>query len=54
MESVSKMLGHRSLKSTQIYARVLDVKVSRDMQNLKDKLNINSVHQLNDILNKVN
>lgn len=39
MESVSKMLGHRSLKSTQIYARVLDVKVSRDMQSLKDKLN---------------
>ncbi|MCF6132730.1 site-specific integrase [Flavobacterium wongokense] len=39
MESVSKMLGHRSLKSTQIYARVLDIKVSRDMQNLKNKLN---------------
>lgn len=39
IETVSKMLGHRSLKSTQIYARVLDVKVSRDMQMLKDKLN---------------
>lgn len=38
MESVSKMLGHRSLKSTQIYARVLDVKVGRDMQLLKSKL----------------
>lgn len=47
MESVSKMLGHRSLKSTQIYARVLDVKVSRDMQNLKDKLNSNSTEQSN-------
>jgi site-specific recombinase XerD len=38
MESVSKMLGHRSLKSTQIYARVLDVKVSNDMKHLKNKL----------------
>lgn len=38
IETVSKMLGHRSLKSTQIYARVLDVKVSRDMQILKAKL----------------
>ena len=42
IETVSKMLGHRSLKSTQIYARVLDVKVSRDMQSLKNKLNTNS------------
>ena len=48
MESVSKMLGHRSLKSTQIYARVLDVKVSTDMQNLKNKLNTNSADMLNE------
>jgi site-specific recombinase XerD len=47
MESVSKMLGHRSLKSTQIYARVLDVKVSRDMLNLKEKLNCQSPEHLN-------
>ncbi|MEO0045124.1 MAG: hypothetical protein RL705_315 [Bacteroidota bacterium] len=38
LESVSKMLGHRSIKSTQIYARVLDIKVSRDMHDLKEKL----------------
>ena len=43
IETVSKMLGHRSLKSTQIYARVLDVKVSRDMQSLKNKLNTNTI-----------
>lgn len=42
IESVSKMLGHRSLKSTQIYARVLDIKVSRDMQHLKNKLQPNT------------
>ncbi|MFT3949151.1 MAG: site-specific integrase [Agriterribacter sp.] len=30
MESVSKMLGHRSIKTTQIYARVTDKKISDD------------------------
>lgn len=52
MESVSKMLGHRSLKSTQIYARVLDVKVSRDMGVLKEKLNKNAADQRNQSTNK--
>ena len=37
LESVSKMLGHTSWKSTQIYARVLDKKIGEDMQILKDK-----------------
>ncbi len=31
MESVSKMLGHTSIKTTQHYAKVLDVKISQDM-----------------------
>jgi site-specific recombinase XerD len=38
IESVSKMLGHKDLKTTQHYARVLDKKISEDMQKLKDKL----------------
>ncbi len=35
METVGQMLGHKSIRSTQIYARVTDTKVSRDMQKLK-------------------
>ncbi|WP_462251445.1 site-specific integrase [Ferruginibacter sp.] len=37
IESVSKMLGHRSIKSTQHYANILDRKVSDDMKILREK-----------------
>ncbi|TDE12323.1 site-specific integrase [Dyadobacter psychrotolerans] len=38
IETVSKMLGHRSLKQTMVYAKILDVKISEDMKALKERL----------------
>lgn len=37
IETVSKMLGHKSIKITQIYAKIIDRKVSNDMQVLRAK-----------------
>ena len=38
IESVSKMLGHTKITTTQIYARVKEKKVGRDMKTLESKM----------------
>ena len=37
IETVSKMLGHNNIKTTQIYARVIESKISSDMLKLRKK-----------------
>ena len=38
LETVSNMLGHKSVRQTQHYARILNKKVSEDMNALKQKI----------------
>ena len=51
IESVSKMLGHRSIKTTQHYAKILDRKVSDDMKLLRDKLSTSKNKETHNIVN---
>ncbi|WP_288955747.1 site-specific integrase [uncultured Polaribacter sp.] len=37
METVSKLLGHKKIATTQIYSKVLDAKISQDMAKLMTK-----------------
>lgn len=46
IETVSKLLGHAKLSTTQIYARVLDIKISEDIDNLLERLETKKQRQL--------
>jgi len=52
IETVSKMLGHTKLSTTQIYAKVVETKVSEDMGRLRDVLD--SKKTQNDINSREN
>ncbi|MCD8031088.1 MAG: site-specific integrase [Bacteroides sp.] len=50
LETVSKMLGHKSIKTTQIYAQVIDKKLSKDMESMENNINdlaISSQYNIN-------
>jgi integrase len=38
IESVSRMLGHKDIKSTQHYARIVDTKIGNDMMDLANRI----------------
>ena len=38
IETVSKLLGHKKIQTTQIYAKVLETKVSKDIEGLRNKM----------------
>lgn len=42
IESVSRMLGHTKIATTQIYAKILNTKIEADMLSFADKLNFNT------------
>jgi site-specific recombinase XerD len=47
IETVSKLLSHSKIATTQIYARVIERKVSEDIGSLKEKLKKSKVtHQI--------
>ena len=38
IETVSRLLGHTNIKTTQIYAKITAQKISQDMENLSHRL----------------
>ncbi len=45
IETVSRMLGHTKLSTTQVYAKVLDVKIGTDMLLLSEKLQMQELNK---------
>ncbi len=54
IETVSKMLGHSKLSTTQIYARVLEQKISYDMNALRVKMENKNPQQVEHYIPNIN
>jgi site-specific recombinase XerD len=53
IETVSKMLGRRNIKTTKHYAKILDQKISDDMKNLRRKFSSMRYHLKERNLHKI-
>jgi len=47
VETVSKLLGHTKLSTTQIYTRVIDSNISSDMDSLRMQLSNKKLNLIN-------
>lgn len=52
LETVSRMLGHASIATTQIYAKIVDSKVMDDMKSLREKYDTAKPIQSNKVINE--
>ena len=53
IETVSKLLGHTKITTTQIYARVIERKVSEDMKNLQILMNNEKINEESSLSNVI-